>query len=156
MALGIIVRLIALFVASLATGALMVNWIGLARAMAQLSAPAYVEFHQESTRTFDPYMPVLVFGGMFGGIALAAVSPGVNSASGGLALAGAFCYAAVIGISLATGVRINKSVARWRIESPPENWAAIRARWIRFHILRTLISIPALGCCILSVLLVQS
>ena len=152
MALEIIIRLAAVLVASLATGALMVNWIGLARAMARLSRSAYVEFHQASTQTFDPYMPVVVFGAIFSGVALAAVSPGLHTASGALALAGAFCYAAVIAISLATGVRINKSIAGWRIESPPENWATIRARWIRFHILRTLISVPALVCYNLSVL----
>src|SRR5262249_41151297 len=61
--------------AALATGGLLVNWVGLARAMARVSsASAYTEFHQATNRTFDPYMPIVVFGALFAGIALAVVS----------------------------------------------------------------------------------
>jgi hypothetical protein len=143
-----------MLLAALATGGLMVNWIGLARAMAQVSsASAYTEFHQATNRTFDPYMPIVVFGALFGGIALAVVSSGVNSASGQLAILGAVCYAVVLAIALSTNVRINKLIAGWSIESPPDNWRTIRAGWIRYHVLRTLVSVPGLICCILSGLL---
>ncbi len=149
-----VVRLIALSLAALATGGLMVNWIGLARAMARLSsASAYTEFHQASNETFDPYMPIVVWGALVGGVALAALSPGLASTSGQFALFGAFCYAAVMAVSLLTNVRINKSVARWSIQRPPEDWALVRARWIRFHILRTLVSVPALMLYLLSSML---
>ena len=95
MGIAIVVRLVALLLAALATGGLMVNWIGLARAMARVSsASAYTEFHQATNRTFDPYMPTVVFGALFSGIALAVVCPGVNSASGQLAILGVVCYAA--------------------------------------------------------------
>jgi hypothetical protein len=143
-----------MLLAALATGGLMVNWVGLARAMAQLSsASAYTEFHQATNRTFDPYMPIVVFGALFGGIALAVVSSGVNSASGQLAILGAVCYAVVLAISLATNVRTNKLIAGWSIQSPPDNWRAIRTGWIRYHVLRTLVSVPGLICCLLSGLL---
>lgn len=73
MDIEIVVRLVALLLAALMTGALMVNWIGLARAMSQMSsAAAYTEFHQATNRTFDPYMPSIGFGAIVGGIALAA------------------------------------------------------------------------------------
>jgi hypothetical protein len=142
-----------MFLAALATGGLMVNWVGLARAMARISsASAYTEFHQATNRTFDPYMPIVVFGAIFGGIALVMVS-GVNSASGQLAILGAVCYAGVIAITLPTNLRTNKLIARWSIQSPPDNWTAIRAGWIRYHVLRTLVSVPGLICYILSGLL---
>jgi uncharacterized membrane protein len=132
----------------------MVNWIGLARAMARMSsAAAYTEFHQATNRTFDPYMPIMVVGAIVGGVALAAVSSGVHAASGWLAISGAVGYAAVIAISLATNVPTNKAIAGWSIQSPPDNWKAIRAGWIRWHILRTLVSVPALVCYLLSGLL---
>jgi hypothetical protein len=151
---AIVVRLIVLLFAALATGALMVNWIGLSRAMARLSsASAYTEFHQASTRTFDPYMPIVVWGAVVGGVALAALSPGLTSTSGQLAVAGVICYAAVIAISLPTGVRMNKLIACWSVESPPADWALIRARWIRFHIFRTLFSVPGLVAYLLSSML---
>jgi len=53
-------ELIVLLFAALATGGLIVNWIGLGRAMSRLSVSAYIEFHQHTNRTFDPYMPMVV------------------------------------------------------------------------------------------------
>jgi asparagine N-glycosylation enzyme membrane subunit Stt3 len=107
----------------------MVNWIGLARAMAQMSsAPAYTEFHQATNQTFDPYIPIVVFGAIVSGIALAVVSSGVHSASGWLAIGGAICTLVVIAISLSTSVPINKAITGWSIQSPPDNWRNVRAQ----------------------------
>ena len=148
-----ILQLVVVFFAALATGGLMVNWIGLGRAMSRLSASTYVEFHQATNHTFEPYMSIVVNGAILGGVVLAAISPGIHSAAGALAVAGAICYAAVIAITLPTNLRINNLIARWSIEAPPKYWTTVRARWIRFHILRTLISVPALASYVLSVLL---
>jgi hypothetical protein len=55
MSVDLVIRLVAILLAAVATGGLMVNWIGLARAMARVSsASAYTEFHQATNRTFDP------------------------------------------------------------------------------------------------------
>jgi hypothetical protein len=124
--------LIVLFFASLATGGLIVNWIGLGRAMSRLSVSAYVEFHQHTNHTFDPYMPIVVVGALAGGVALA-VKYGGHSISGQLAAAGAVCYALVLIITLPTNLRINHKNESWAIQNPPREWAQIRARWIRFH-----------------------
>jgi hypothetical protein len=43
-------ELIVLLMAALATGGLMVNWAGLARAMALLSPSIYVELHESTNR----------------------------------------------------------------------------------------------------------
>jgi uncharacterized membrane protein len=143
-------RLVVVFLAALATGGLMVNWVGLARAMSRLSQSAYVEFHQATNHTFDPYMPIVVVGAMLGGIVLAILSRGIGSLSGELAVAGAVGYAAVLAISLAVNVPINRQVAGWSVQRTPDDWASIRARWIRFHVIRTLVSLPALACYILA------
>jgi uncharacterized membrane protein len=145
-----VVQLVVVFFAALATGGLMVNWIGLGRAMSHLSAPTYVEFHQATNHTFDPYMPIVVAGALLGGIVLAILSPGIPSVSGELAIAGSVCYVAVLAISLSTNVPINNQVGRWSVQSPPDDWALIRAKWIRFHIVRTLVSLPALASYILA------
>ena len=144
--------LIVLAFAALATGGLMVNWIGLGRAMSRLSVSTYVEFHQATNETFDPYMPIVVVGALLGGIVLALLSPGIQSLSGALAIAGSVSYVAVLVIALSTNVRINKQIARWSIQSPPDDWALVRARWIRFHIVRTLFSLPGLACYLLACL----
>jgi uncharacterized membrane protein len=143
--------LIVLLFAALATGGLLVNWIGLGRAMSRLSVSAYVEFHQHTNHTFNPYMPIVVYGALAGGIALAAMY-GVHSIPGQLAAAGAICYALVIIIAVSTDVRINHQIASWSIQNPPPDWAQIRARWIRFHIIRTLFSLPAFATYLLAVM----
>ena len=148
----LILQLVVVFFAALATGGLVVNWIGLGRAMSRLSVSTYAELHQATNRTFDPYMPIVVVGELLGGIVLAILSRGIHSLSGELAIAGSVCYAAVIAIGVPTCVRINKQVARWSVQSPPDDWTLIRASWVRFHILRTLFSLPAFACYILACL----
>jgi uncharacterized membrane protein len=145
-------QLVVVFLAALATGGLMVNWIGLGRAMSRLSVSTYVEFHQAINRTFEPYMPIVIVGAFLGGIVLEILSQGIHSLSGELALAGTLCYVAVLAVSLPTNVRINKQIARWSVQSPPDDWAHIRASWVRFHIVRTLFSLPGLVCYILACL----
>jgi uncharacterized membrane protein len=147
-----ILQLVVVFFAALATGGLMVNWIGLARAMSRLSASTYAEFHQATNHTFQPYMPIVVMGALLGGIVLAILSPGIHSLSGQLAIAGAVCYAAIIAITLPTDLRINNRIARWTVQSLPNDWTAIRDSWVRFHIIRTLVSLPAFACYILACL----
>jgi hypothetical protein len=134
--------LIVLLLAALATGGLIVNWIGLGRAMSRLTASSYVEFHQHTNRTFDPYMPIVVIGALAGGSGLAAMY-GIHSVPGQLAAAGAVCYALVIVIGVPTCVRINHQIASWSVQNPPRDWAQTRARWIRFHVICTLFSVPA-------------
>jgi uncharacterized membrane protein len=148
-----IIQLLILLFASLATGGLLVNWIGLGRAMTRLSPSTYIEFHQASNRTFDPYMPIVVLGAIVGGLALAFLSPGFSSPSGWLALFGLCCYVAGLLVSVTRCVPINKQVEHWAINNPPENWKVTRERWLRFHIIRTLLSVPALASYILSCLL---
>jgi uncharacterized membrane protein len=139
--------------AALATGALMVNWIGLGRAMSRLSRSTYIEFHQATNLTFDPYMPIVVVGALLGGIVLAILSPGIHSLAGELAVAGSLCYVAVLAITFPTNLPINKQIARWSVESPPDDWELIRARWVGFHIVRTLFSLPGLAFYVLACLL---
>jgi hypothetical protein len=91
-------ELIVLLIAALATGGLMVNWAGLARAMAQLSPSTYVELHQSTNRTFDPYIPIVVAGAI-----VLSVSSAIHTASGQLSASGAVCYAAVIAITVLLG-----------------------------------------------------
>ena len=147
-----VLQLTVVVFAALATGGLMVNWIGLGRAMSRLSGSTYVEFHQATNYTFNPYMPIVVVGAILGGIVLTVLSPGIHSLPGALAIAGFVCYVAVLAIALSTDVRINKQIARWSVESPPDDWKPIRARWVRFHIVRTLFSLPGLACYILACL----
>ncbi|HEX4170568.1 MAG TPA: anthrone oxygenase family protein [Bryobacteraceae bacterium] len=132
-----VLQLAVVVFAALATGGLMVNWIGLGRAMSRLSESTYLELHQATNRTFDPYMPIAVVGALLGGIGLAILFRGIHSLSGELAIAGSLCYVGVLAVGLPTNVRINKQIARWSVQRPPSDWSLIRASWVRFHIART-------------------
>ena len=81
-----VLQLLVVLPAALATEGLMVNWIGLGRAMSRLSVSPCVEFHQATNHTFDPYLPIVVVGALLGGSVLAILSPGIRSLSGELAL----------------------------------------------------------------------
>jgi uncharacterized membrane protein len=83
---------------------------------------------------------------------LAIFARGIHSLSGELAIAGAVCYAAIIAITLPTDLRINNQIARWSVQSLPNDWTLIRASWVRFHIIRTLFSLPAFAFYILACL----
>ena len=98
--------LIVLLFAALATGGLVVNWIGLGRAMSRLSVSAYVEFHQAANRTTNHHPTHK--------------SPHQPS---------------------------NRVLV---IQNPPQEWAQVRARWIRFHAIRTLFSVPAFAVYVLA------
>lgn len=150
----IVLKTVVLFFAALATGGLMVNWIGLTRAMAHMSsASAYTEFHKATNLTFDPYMPAVIIGAILGSISLILTNPlGLHSSVTMLLIGGAICYIGVIAITLPTNLRLNKVISTWSINTPPADWTEVRASWIHFHIIRTLFSVPALFCYILSVL----
>ena len=141
-------RLVVVLFAALTAGGLMVSWIGLGRGMSRLSDSAHVEFHQAANRTFDPCMPVVV--ALLGGIFLAIFSQGSHSLSAKSAIAGSVCDVAVLVIALATNFRINKQIARRSVQSPPDEWAPTRARWVRFHVLPALFSLPGLASCALA------
>jgi hypothetical protein len=64
-----LVRNVHFLAAALATAGLIVNRIRLGRAMARLSVSAYIEFHQHTIRTFDPYIPIVVNGALTRGAA---------------------------------------------------------------------------------------
>ena len=97
-------------------------------------------------------MQIVVVGALLGGIVLAILAQGIYSFSGELAIAGSLCYVAVLAIASSTNVRINKQIEGWSVQSPPDDWQPIRARWVRFHIVRTLFSLPGLACYILACL----
>jgi hypothetical protein len=82
-----VLQLVVVFFAALATGGLMVNWIGLGRAMSRLSVSTYVEFHQAAQHV-RPLHADRGCGASLGGIVLAFLSPGIHSLSGELAIAG--------------------------------------------------------------------
>ncbi len=40
-------------------------------------------------------------------------------------------------VTVVVEVPINRTVATWNVDALPENWAAVRDRWLHFHVART-------------------
>ena len=61
-------------------------------------------------------------------------------------VAAAVMLAVVLVITMTANVPINNQVAKWQPGAAPASWQATRDRWLRFHILRTIIGVLSLTC----------
>jgi uncharacterized membrane protein len=61
------------------------------------------------------------------------------------AIAAVLMIAALI-VTVRVEVPINRAIASWNVTAPPANWAAIRGRWLRFHLIRTCCGTIAFLC----------
>lgn len=136
-----------LLIAGLAAGGFVFMNSVVARALCTLGGPSYVESHQALVPTASPYMVVLTVLSTATTVAVTLVLA-FESVPGGAAAAAAGTLLAigVIAISVGVNVPINKLVCEWAPDAPPANWAAVRARWTRFHAIRTNMSLVAFAC----------
>jgi uncharacterized membrane protein len=61
------------------------------------------------------------------------------------AIAAVLMIAALI-VTVSVEVPMNRTIASWDISAPPANWAAIRDRWLWFHLIRTCCGTIAFLC----------
>jgi uncharacterized membrane protein len=59
-------------------------------------------------------------------------------------------------ITLLVEVPIIDQIQQWTRETIPSNWEAIRDRWVKFHIIRTLASLASFASCTASILFLQT
>ena len=77
-------------------------------------------------------------------LALTFVARPARSTPWWLALAATVLYALISVYSVLLPVPINNQVARWRPDSVPANWRALRRRWDLLHALRVVFLVIAL------------
>jgi uncharacterized membrane protein len=58
-------------------------------------------------------------------------------------------------ITIVVEVPIVKKIQQWSVETMPENWEAIRNRWVKFHVIRTCMSLASFACFSSSILFLQ-
>ncbi len=112
--------------------------------MRALPAAAFVQIHQGRERVHARVMPVLANLALLATLGAAYVlhGQGVRFA---LVLASALAIVTLIPVTFAVDVPINRQIHKWSPESPPENWAVLRDRWMRFNDVRTIVSVVALA-----------
>jgi uncharacterized membrane protein len=57
----------------------------------------------------------------------------------------------IIAITLALQVPINKTVQSWTAGAAPTNWTALRDRWLRNHLVRTIVTATAFVCATIAI-----
>jgi hypothetical protein len=109
-----------------------------------LPAKVFVQTHQALYRSADPFMPILVCSATVASVPLAIVLFSEGDVGQGVwAAAVGVGFVVVIAITRLGNKPINKAVAKWNSENPPQNWALQRVRFNRFHAYRTVVAVAS-------------
>lgn len=133
---------VALAGSGITAGVLLAVAISIVPAMAAVTPPQYVRFHQLLGRNWDPAMPAIVLTSAV----TAAVLAGIGGPAGARVLFGlaAVLLVAVSGVSHLLNVPLNRQVKGLDPEAPlPDGWRDPRPEWRRWHLLRTALAIAA-------------
>jgi uncharacterized membrane protein len=159
--------LVALFVAvsavlcGLMAGLFFAYSVSVVLTLETLSASTYTRVMQ----SINEEILKAVFGVAFGG---AVVVPAIGAVlviagghwatvSGQLFLAGALIYlVGTFGVTARVHIPMNDYIATWSAESPPDDWEAVRARWIRWNHVRTAAAVVSFALYVGSTLLLDA
>jgi uncharacterized membrane protein len=120
------------------------TWAVVHRQLATLPTPQHVAAEQALNRRYEKVMPALMLAVLGTGIAAARAAPGgIGSAAGNLALLGTACITAMLAITLAGNVPINRATDHAALDIDPSRWAAMRTRWNRLHDARIILDVAA-------------
>ncbi|NUR04721.1 MAG: DUF1772 domain-containing protein [Streptomyces sp.] len=140
----------------LCTGVLAGALIAVERAIVpmlmRLPRQTWSDVHRLLDPGFDPLMPTVNKVALATGLGLAVLAPGAAAKA-----AFAAALAGVVGVALVSelrNVRMNRRIDGWAADGEiPDDWAALRARWARANLLRTVFAglafCVALGGCLL-------
>ena len=142
-------RFLNLFLAGALTGNEFGGWAGVHPALATLPRRSQVEAERAVTRRFGAIMPAFMTATLASCIPVLAGIPDRRSVTFGTALGGFLCYAAMLGVTFAGNMPINRRVLAATPEAAPADWDALRRRWDRWHALRN--GLNALGFALLIV-----
>lgn len=137
-----LIRFLNIIMAALVAGSIFGIWIGYNPH--DLSGPTFIEQHQNAVRSLNTLMPIL---GLFT-IVLTLLSAFLHKKEKLIfyMMILATILLIVSGLTTRLGNQpINAIVMTWEMNSPPENWSALRDQWWSYHILRTATACLALG-----------
>ena len=133
------IRFIALLLTGLYAGPAMYSLKGVAAAMKSMQPSAYAEFHQQ----LDFYMGVRM--ALYAKVTLAlnvllliATIRTSDKRVLALTIAGFLLFFAEIFFTVSVNVPLNEKVQTWNIHHLPQQWEAVRDKWIRFDVIRSI------------------
>jgi len=116
-----------------------------------LDAAAFVAVHQEAVRGLNLLLPACGIGSVIL-IGIAAWLARKDRPALLLFLVALVCMAAGGVITRLFNQTINAEVMGWSVANVPSNWAALRASWWDWHIIRTLLALAGFAVAVTAVL----
>jgi hypothetical protein len=138
-----IIDLISLFLLMVVSG----GWIAVcavfAPAYKKMSAATYIEAEVlNSKRACKHFAPALILATIFTFLSMLSHGP-ISSLPHLLSGASVFLIiAAGVFVKLKV-LTINHEIEKWSPTAPPENWQVVRAKWIHYHSIRTVLGVAA-------------
>ena len=139
-----------LLLAALLVGNEVGTWAVVHPALNALPFQASLRPEQAIVRRYGSFMPALMLLTIGSGIVVVSLRP--DAPSFVLALAGVFCLAAMLAVTLARNVPINRKILAATLDTPPPTWWSLRRRWDRLHTVRVTLDLAALALFILAAL----
>lgn len=141
------VRLVNLILAGMLTGHEFASLVGVYPALGKLPPLARLRAEQEVYRRYGKIMPFYMSSTIASFLpVLALLVRDRNSQAFRLALAGAACFVAMLGITLTRNLPINKRIEELPAEEASyEEFRELRKRWDRLHAVRNFLNVAGLA-----------
>jgi len=137
-------QLFSLVATGLLAGLYTGRWLG-APASKEYSAAVFTEVQQRVDASVGQTAPVLIMGTIvILGVTLVAIRDFRSARFALVAVALLLVVAGTITTQV-VNVPINDEINSWTVGSPPADWSDTRDRWEAFHVVRTIVTLLALG-----------
>jgi uncharacterized membrane protein len=140
-----IARLVNLMLAGVLTGNEFGGWAGTHPALHTLPTEAHIRAEQAITRRFGALIPFVMTTTIVSCIPVLSLIRDRRAMPFRLTLGGMLCYLAMLGVTFAGNMPVNRRTLQLSPEAPPADWLALRARWDRWHTLRNALNFVGLG-----------
>jgi Domain of unknown function (DUF1772) len=142
-----VLSVLTVVVGGLMAGGLGIVALGLVPTIGKLSESTGVRLHVAFDHFVEWSMPALTVATFILGVAALATWDDIGTATLALGIAGLVATAVVAGISQIVNVPMNATMKKWDPAAPlPDEYTAIRPRWNRAHMSRTLAGEVAFVC----------
>jgi uncharacterized membrane protein len=140
------INFLALFLLMLVAGVFWGPWFALTRSLRVFSAEEFIKITRTLSTNIGPGMRFLLPGTIVVTGVAAALFPDKQSMAFYLAIASPVLLAVSLIVTVAVEVPIVKTVEQWTAATLPADWAAKRDRWLKFHIIRVVVSFGSFAC----------
>ncbi len=141
-----------LFCAAIVAGIMVAVLFGVIPSLQKFTMADDLRFHQSLDPRMDAFQPILVVGAGISSIVLLILDHDSALATACLLL-GLACTIGIIVASAGFNQPVNRRCQEWTAETLPADYPAIRERWNRIHLLRTISAVVALISFIIAALL---